>query len=78
MATINKTFALQVLEENFKNYQQNGEDTTTTLRQYVEACAESEPNFYRWLFKDDEISDFGDNLTDEQRDEYNDFLDTCE
>lgn len=78
MATINKTYALQVLEENFKNYQKNGDDTTTTLCQYIEGCAESEPNFYRWLFKDDEINDFGDNLTDEQREEYNDFLDWCE
>ena len=78
MTTINKAYALQVLKENYNNYKQNGDDTATTLRQYIEGCAESEPNFYRWLFKDDEISDFGDNLTDEQRDEYNDFLDWCE
>lgn len=78
MTTINKAYALQVLEENFKSYQQNCDDTTTTLRQYIEGSAEDDPGFYRWLFRDDEINDFGDNLTDDQREEYNDFLDWCE
>lgn len=40
MTTINKTYALQVLEEIYKNYQQNGDDTTTTLRQYIESSAD--------------------------------------
>lgn len=47
---INKEYALQVLQENYENYRKNGSPTdTTTLREYVEAQSESDPNFFHWL-----------------------------
>lgn len=45
-----------------------------TLREYVERQAESDPNFFRWLFDDGELGDFDYGLSDEQREEYREFL----
>lgn len=73
--TINTEYALQMLKENYDNYRRNGEpDDSTTLREYIEASAESEPGFFRWLFNNDDLDDFAD-LTDEQKEEYQNFLD---
>lgn len=74
--TINKDYALRVIKENYDNYRRNGDpDDTTTIREYVEAEADSDPAFFGWLFSDDDIKDFGTNLTDEQKEEYQSFLD---
>lgn len=76
--TINKEYALQVLQENYENYRKNGSPTDmTTLREYVEAQSESDPNFFHWLFNSESIEDLTD-LTEEQKEEYNDFLGNCE
>lgn len=77
--SINKEYALQVLQENYENYRKNGDPADpTTLREYVEAQSESDPNFFRWLFNSVDIDDFTD-LTDDQKEEYKDFLDSwCE
>lgn len=73
--TINKEYALQVLKENYDNYRRHGDlDDPTTLREYVETQAESDPGFFRWLFNNDDLDDFA-NLTDEQAEEYQNFLD---
>ena len=73
--TINTEYALQMLKENYDNYRRNGEpDDSTTLREYIEASAESEPGFFSWLFNNDDLDDFAD-LTDEQVEEYQSFLD---
>ena len=73
--TINTEYALQMLKENYDNYRRNGEpDDSTTLREYIEASAESEPGFFSWLFNNDDLDDFAD-LTDEQKEEYQNFLD---
>jgi hypothetical protein len=56
---------LQVFNE------QRGE---TDLREYVEACAESDPNFFRWLFDAELDNDFNMSLTDEQREAYNELI----
>ena len=72
--TINTEYALQMLKENYDNYRRNGEpDDSTTLREYIEASAESDPGFFRWLFNNDDLDDFAD-LTDEQKEEYQNFL----
>lgn len=71
---INKEYALQVLQENYADYLRNGDpNDITTLREYVEAQAESDPSFFRWLFNNDDLDDFAD-LTDEQKEEYQNFL----
>lgn len=72
--TINKDYALQTLKENYDNYRRKGvPDDPTTLREYIEASAESDPSFLRWLFNNDDLDNFAD-LTDEQKEEYQNFL----
>lgn len=54
-----------MLKENYDNYRRHGDlGDPTTLREYVEAQADSDPGFFRWLFSNDDIEDFGANLTD--------------
>ena len=73
--TINKEYATQVLRENYADYRRNGDhNDITTLREYVEVQAESDPGYFRWLFNNDDLDDFAD-LTDEQVVEYQNFLD---
>ena len=62
----------QVLVENFSTY--NGEEPAT-LRGYVEREADNDPNFFGWLFDDGNIESYSD-LTDEQKQEYKDFVDS--
>lgn len=62
----------QVLVENFSAY--NGEEPVT-LRGYVEREADNDPNFFGWLFDDGNIESYSD-LTDEQKQEYKDFVDS--
>lgn len=62
MRTIRQN-AQQVLTERFKNV-----ENTTTLFDYAELESQSDPGFYRWLFNDDTISDFGSNLSEEEMD----------
>lgn len=62
----------QVLVENFSAY--NGEEPAT-LRGYVEREAANDPNFFGWLFDDGNIESYSD-LTDEQKQEYKDFVDS--
>ena len=72
--TINKEYATQVLRENYADYRRNGDhNDITTLREYVEVQAESDPGYFRWLFNNDDLDDFAD-LTDEQVVEYQNFL----
>jgi len=60
MKTI-RTNAQQVISENFKQV-----ENSTTIANYAELEAQSDPGFYRWLFNDENISDFGSNLTNEE------------
>lgn len=69
----NKENKKQVLVENFSAY--NGEEPAT-LKGYVERESENDPGFFRWLFDDGSLNDFGFNLTDEQRQGYKEFLDS--
>lgn len=66
----NKENKKQVLVENFSAY--NGEEPAT-LRGYVEREADNDPNFFSWLFDNSDIEGYAD-LTDEQKQEYKDFL----
>ncbi len=68
----NKENKKQVLVENFSAY--NGEEPAT-LRGYVEREADNDPNFFGWLFDDGNIESYSD-LTDEQKQEYKDFVDS--
>ena len=70
------------IRENYRMYRENciadyGE-CEMLLKDYVERESESDPDFFRWLFNDGDISDFGTNLDDKQREEYAEFLDGLE
>lgn len=45
-----------------------------TLGTYIEHEAKDNPNFYRWLFNDYDITFFGTSLTKEQKEEYKTWL----
>ena len=68
-----KDYKKAQLVENFNAYQ--GEEPVT-LKGYVEREAENDPGFFRWLFDDRNLNDFGFNLTDGQRQKYKNFLDS--
>ena len=68
MRTI-KQNAQQVLKERFKNV-----ENATTLYDYAKLESQSDPGFYRWLFNDDTISDFGSNLSEDEMDEANKYM----
>ena len=75
--TIDVKNKLQVLKESYTNYLRSGKDYNSNLREYVEANADSDPGFFGWLFNNDNLDDFA-NLTEDQAEEYEDFLDVCE
>ena len=64
----------QVLVENFNEYKFNGGEEPATLRGYAEREAENDPGFFRWLFDDGNIGDFGFDLSKDQKQEFYDFV----
>lgn len=70
---------LQVLKESYRYLFHTGKGyivNAPSFREYVEMEAQSDPDFFRWLFDVDLEQDFDSSLTDEQRAEYADFLNT--
>lgn len=63
----------QILVEQFNKYKNNGGEEPATLKVYVEREADNDPNFFGWLFDNSDIEGHAD-LTDEQKQEYKDFL----
>lgn len=81
-ATI-RTNAVQILEENLESANEHLENsandqgleyTPYTLKDFTESEAENDPNFFRWLFDYPFTNDFDCDLTDEQKAEYQKFL----
>jgi len=60
---------IQALQENYK-----ANEAGLSLREYVESEADSDPNFFRWLFSEELEQDFDSSLTAEQKEEYQKFL----
>jgi hypothetical protein len=72
-------YAAQSLNENYKLSvsrwdEQNPEDEPYTIEEWCDNEAVSDPNFYRWLFNDGDIEDFGSNLTDQEKEIASDFF----
>lgn len=63
----------QILRKNYDEYVNNGGEGLT-FREYVEREAENDPNFFRWLFDDGNLGDFDHGLSEEQVEEYNEFI----
>ena len=66
----------QVLIENCNEFNNKTEFDKMSLYEYVKVQADNDSDFFRWLFDDDTISDFGINLTEEQKEKYESFLNT--
>ena len=65
----NKDYKIQILKENFKN-----DESGITMKEYVEHCANSDPNFFRWLFDKEFDNDFSSSLNEEERESYSSFI----
>ena len=64
-----KTNVLQILNENY-----NEVPRSISLKKWVELESQSDPNFFRFFFDSEFDSDFGKDLTDKQREEFQIFL----
>lgn len=60
---------LQAVRESFTEVEGG-----ISLREYVENEKESDPGFIRWLLSEDDLNDFGSNMTEDQEAEYQEFL----
>lgn len=69
----NKDYKRSVMVEHYSEYCIYGE-TGITLREYVEREAENDPAFFKWLFDDGDINDFGTNLPEDKKAEYQEWL----
>lgn len=61
--------AKQVLMESYREVEGD-----ITFREYVVCESQSDPGFFRWLFCDSNIDDFGDGISTEEKDMYDEFL----
>ncbi len=60
-------FSRQILAENHAYAMADtGATEQMTLKAYVEYCAENDPTFYGWLINEENVSDYGSGMTDEQ------------
>ena len=71
---IKTEYKKQVLQENCNEINRQTNFDKMSLYEYATTQADNDPDFFRWLFDDGEISDFGINLTDEQQQEYTNFI----
>jgi succinate dehydrogenase flavin-adding protein (antitoxin of CptAB toxin-antitoxin module) len=58
---------IQILNEN------RGE---VELKEYIEMSAQSDPNFFRWLFDAELENDFDSSLTEDQKEKYKLFIES--
>lgn len=64
----NKDNKIQVLSENYNTAVKDGE--TCGFAECVKLEAQSDPNFYRWLFDDDTLPDFSAGEYNEEFDQF--------
>lgn len=62
----NVNYKMQILQEQYAQ-----DESNTSFSEFVKLSSESDPGFFRWLFDDDELSDFDEG---EHSDEWEDFL----
>lgn len=70
---INRT-KISTLAENYRGCVKDGE--TANFVEWVKLTAESDPNFWHWLFDDDSLE--FDNGAGDHQDEWEEFLKECE
>ena len=64
-----KSVKLQQLEENYK-----ASESEMSFREYVEPESANDPTFFSWLFDTELDEDFDTSLSDEQREEFKEFI----
>jgi hypothetical protein len=74
-------YAEKVLKENYRLSvsmleEINPDCEPYTISEFCELESESDPDFFRWLFNDPDINDFGSNLTEEEKEIATNFFDT--
>lgn len=62
----NVNYKMQVLKEQYAQ-----DESNTSFFEFVKLTSESDPGFFRWLFDDDDLSDFDEG---EHSDEWDEFL----
>ena len=62
----NVNYKIQILQEQYAQ-----DESNVTFSEFVKLTSESDPGFFRWLFDDDELSDFDEGSHTE---EWEDFL----
>lgn len=72
---MDKEYFYQIMNEDRKS---SGNNTGISMAEYAELCAESDPGFFRWALGDGGVNDFGDNMTEAQKAEYQSLIDYCE
>ena len=70
-----------LLYEDYRRFvsrfnEQYPESYPYSIAEWCELEAQSDPDFYRWILNDPDISDFGGNLSDEERDFILDYFTT--
>ena len=65
-----RTNAEQILRENFEALN----DSTMSFAEYVKLESESDPNFFRFFFNKEFDNDFNLDLSEEQEEEFVNFL----
>jgi hypothetical protein len=60
----------QIIIENYNKV----DNSSMTLKEYAEREADNDPQFFRWLFDKDFKEDFDYSLTEQEKEQYNDFL----
>ena len=60
----NRFYKIQVLTEDYNNSVENGE--TCEFAEWVKLESQSDPNFFRWLFDDENLPDFSAGAYEEE------------
>lgn len=69
MKTI-RSNAEQVLMSNYNEYS----DKSQSFRDFVELTSQSDPSFFSWLFEEELNEDFDASLSSEDKEEFQNFL----
>lgn len=70
--------AAQILNERYNeclNDDRSENPHFSNIKVWVSDVSSSDPNFFRWLFQNDDITDFGSNLKEDELNMYEEFLD---
>ena len=70
MKTI-RTNAAQLLREIYQDVE---DKEAMSLKEWVEVESESDPDFYRWILNNPDITDFGSNLSDYENQMVSNFI----